>query len=386
MATRRSLNIFFAVILTLVVTAACFSANGPSSNTDAQEITTQVAATVETTTVNDTTTPDRAAEETTEVNDSIAVQVIEEIATIERYRMEVTVKSEVANRATEVRVEGAYIKEPPTEEITMQIAENGETQTFTTLLVDGLRYMRSGEMVVQTIDARMNLQELTLIQPGDATMLDQRFEQLGEEFVNGRETIHYRGGPDAVPTGGTTGDTFDVTGIDSARIDLWIDRAENFIVAMEVGVNGFDEEPDAQMQLRFDYVDINSPDIVIEAPSDAMNLSDGQPDSTDELNAADAPEPRNALGKLLGFDLLLATGSQITLANEQIVQVSTIYTVEEATNLFQAQLPAHGYSLLSLLTPQAGENVLMFQKGVQTATIQITATDGGSDWSVVVSP
>ncbi|MEZ4736262.1 MAG: hypothetical protein R3E79_54955 [Caldilineaceae bacterium] len=214
--------------------------------------------------------------------------------------------------------------------------------------------------------------------------------------MHGRATIHYQGGPEAVPTGGTDGDTFDVTGIASAGIDLWVDQAEQFIVAMEVKVTGFDEEPDAHMAMRIEYFDFNSPDIVITAPADALSMAGGMAGSADagdkasggETTSTEAsgPEPRNALGKLLGFDLLLATGSEITLASNQIVQVATIYTVEEAAKLFQAQLPANGYSLMSSLTPQAGEHVLMFQKEAQIATIQITATAKGSDWNVVMAP
>jgi hypothetical protein len=245
-------------------------------------------------------------------------------------------------------------------------------------------------MVVQTADAQMNLQELTLIQPRDVAGLDGRFAIVGEESVNGRATIHYQGGPEAVPTGGTAGDTFDVTALESASIDLWIDQVENFIVAMEVTVAGFDEEPDALMQMRFDYADFNSPDILIEAPVDAMAMPGGMAAGADTGSPStaeeDTPEPRNALGKLLGFDLLIATGSEITLVSDQIVQVSSIYTLDEAVNLFQVQLPANGYTFMNLITPQAGESVVMFQKGLQIATIQITETAKGSDWSVIMAP
>lgn len=374
-------------LLVLTMTAACFGSNRPTP-TAVAPTPTSAAVQPSTAATDNTTVTHTAAPET--------IGIIEEVTSIERYRMRITVVNEVSNRAANVQVDAAYIKAPPAEEITMQIDENGETQTVTMLLVDGLRYMRSGEMVVQTADAQMNLQELTLIQPRDATQLGNHFTVVGEETVHGRATIHYQGGPEAVPTGGTDGDTFDVTGIASAGIDLWVDQAEQFIVAMEVKVTGFDEEPDAHMAMRIEYFDFNSPDIVITAPADALSMAGGMAGSADagdkasggETTSTEAsgPEPRNALGKLLGFDLLLATGSEITLASNQIVQVATIYTVEEAAKLFQAQLPANGYSLMSSLTPQAGEHVLMFQKEAQIATIQITATAKGSDWNVVMAP
>jgi len=387
MTLEKCIKYCFFLLLVLSMTAACFAGNRPTPTAVAPDPNSAPAQPPTAATDNTTVTLNAAPGE---------IGIIEEVTSIERYRMRITVVNEVPNRTANIQIDAAYIKEPPAEEITMQIDENGETQTVTMMLVDGLRYMRSGEMVVQTADARMNLQELTLIQPRDATQLSNHFVVVGEETVHGRATIHYQGGPEAVPTGGTAGDTFDVTGIESAGIDLWVDQAENFIVAMAVKVAGFAEEPAARMEMRFEYFDFNSPDIIITAPADALSMSGGMPGSADAgdkgtgdvVSPADnsGPEPRNALGKLLGFDLLLATGSEITLASNQIVQVSSVYTVDEAANLFQTQLPANGYSLMSSLTPQAGEHVLMFQKGAQITTVQLTATDKGSDWSVVMAP
>lgn len=375
-AAGRSRLVLTLFLLAITITA-CFSRAAPTPT--AAPNTDQPAAAPPTAT---TSTTNNTRHQNDNGADWGDVQVIEEIADIERYRMRITMVSEAPNRNTDIQVDAAYIKDPPAEEITMQIDDNGEAQTITIVLVDGLRYMRSGDMVVQTTDAHMNLQELTLIQPRDVTTLGNRFTLVGEEMVNERATRHYQGGPDAVPTGGTTGDTFDVTGIDSARIDLWVDQVENFIVAMAIEVTGVGNEPQAHMELHFDYFDFNSPEIMISVPTGAQPADEtGNAEST----ATDA-QPRNALGEILGFDLLLATGSEITLASNQIVQVSSIYTLDEAVNLFQTQLPANGYTLMNTITPQAGERVLMFQKGTQITTIQLTATDRGSDWSVVMAP
>lgn len=385
-----------ALMLVVIVTTACFSRNRPdtsAADTVAEPPPTATSTSAPVTSAVDTLEKSEVEDANQESNGTAVIgdiQIVEEIASIDRYRMKITMKSEIPNRNANIQVDAAYSKDPLAEEITMRVDENGETQTVTMLLVDGLRYMRSGEMVVQTADARMNLQELTLIQPRDAAPLGSRFTQIAEETINGRETILYRGGPDAVPTGGTAGDTFDVTAVESASIDLWIDKAEQFIVAMAVTIDGFDDEPTAHMEMRFDYYDFNSPDIVIEAPDDAIstgvNAGDDSSNSSTMEGSDNASEPRNALGKLLGYDFLLATGSEITLASNQIVQVSTIYTLDEAVNLFQVQLPANGYTFMSAVTPQQGESVLMFQKGMQVATIQITATEQGSEWNVVVAP
>lgn len=402
MYNSRGVRFAGALVLFVALATGCFSrgdsrAVPPPPTDQAQPIT---AATDEPTAAPPSAESNAETTETTETTVLTTEQlaIIEDVPSIDRYRMRLTMSSEIPDRNTYVEVEAAYIKEPPTEEIVMQVEERGETQIITTYLVDGLRYMRSGDMVVQTADARMNLNELTLIQPRDATLLDDRFAVVGEETLNGRETIHYQGGPEAVPTGSTAGDSFDVTSLASARIDLWVDQAEQFIVAMEVNAENT-EGAGEQIRMRFEYYDFNSPEIVIEAPEGAAAMPGGMPGGEDNGDtsgeaettapagdAAAAAEPRNALGQLLGFDLLVATGSEITAVSDQIVQVASVYTVDEAVGLFQANLPANGYTFLNLVEPQAGESVLMFQKGMQIATIQITETDNGSDWNVVMAP
>lgn len=405
MITPRGIRLAGALLLLAVLTIGCFS-RGDSKAVPpppTEQAAPATATTNESTAAEADSEADSGTAETTALSAMAQLAIIEDVPSIARYRMRLTMGSEIPDRNTFVEVEAAYIKEPPTEEIVMQVEERGETQTITTYLVDGLRYMRSGDMVVQTADARMNLNELTLIQPRDATVLDDRFSVVGEETLNGRETTHYQGGPDAVPTGSTAGDSFDLTSLASARIDLWVDQAEQFIVAMEVNAEITEGSPGEQIHMRFEYYDFNSPEIVIEAPDDAMAVPGGMPgemsgaedqgepadESATTAPAADTaapPEPRNALGKLLGFDLLVATGSEINAVSDQIVQVASVYTVDEAVGLFQATLPANGYTFLNLVEPQAGESVLMFQKGMQVATIQITEADSGSDWTVVMAP
>ncbi len=382
------------VMLTLVLTiaTACFSRGNPATPLD--DSATEEANLPATVESMPTTLPATATTAMTSAMTSIEsiemggidATVIENVESIERYRMRVTYTSQGTGRDSETVIEAAYSKEPPAESITVTFAENDQQETIAMVLVDGVRYIKAGEVFVQTPDAAMSLQELTLIQPQDVD-LSSEFTRIGEEEINGRSTLHYQGGPGAVPTGGTAGDTFDVTGIASATIDLWIDQAEKFIVAMAVQVDGLDEAPDALFQMRFDYFDFNSPEIVIAVPEDALAMQGDMPETaTDDSPAVDVATPRNDLGKLLGFDLPVATGSQITAVTNQLVQVNSIYTLDEAVNLFQLLLPANGYTLLNAITPQADERVLMFQKGAQVATIQIKVTAQGSDWDVVVAP
>ncbi len=197
---------------------------------------------------------------------------IEENGQIERYRMRITVNSEgSAQRPHHVTVEGLYIVEPPAEELTVNYEEDGTVNSITMTTIDELHYMQQGDIVVQTPDAAVNVQELMLVAPQDATDLANSFTLIGEEEINGRTTLHYQGDPKALHTDGA----IDLSLLDTAAVDVWVDTTENFIVAMELRAFGLDGNPDGTYEARLDYFDFNNADITIVAP-ELTNLTPEQ--------------------------------------------------------------------------------------------------------------
>ncbi len=190
-------------------------------------------------------------------------ETIEADGQIERYRMRITVNSEgSAQRPQHITVEGRYIVKPPAEALTVQYDESSSDTTITMTTVDGLHYMQQGDIVVQTPDAAVNVQELMLVAPENATDLANSFTLIGEEEANGRTTLHYQGDPKALHTDGT----IDLSLLDTATVDVWVDTTENFIVAMELRAFGLDGNPDGTYEARLDYFDFNNADITIAAP------------------------------------------------------------------------------------------------------------------------
>jgi len=188
---------------------------------------------------------------------------IEENGQIERYRMRLTVRSEGSEqRPAHATVEGRYTVNPPAEELTVTYEMNGATESITMTTIDGIHYMQQGEIVVQTPDAAVNIQELMLIAPQDTTELANSFTLIGEEESNGRTTLHYQGDPKALHTDGT----IDLSQLDTAAVDVWVDTTENFIVAIELRAYGLDGNPDGLYEARLDYFDFNASDIIINAP------------------------------------------------------------------------------------------------------------------------
>lgn len=188
---------------------------------------------------------------------------IDEISSIERYRMRMTLSSKGSSRWPEfITSEGAYVVEPPAEEFTIIFDEGDTSQRITMTAIGDTYYLQDGEIAIQTASPGLELAQMTIIDPKEATTLANNFVQLEEEPLNDRTTVHYQGDPKLLPV--AEQGNFDL--FDTATIDLWIDKEENFIVAMALRAYGIDGDPNAIYEMRIDYFDFNNSDIVVNAP------------------------------------------------------------------------------------------------------------------------
>jgi len=205
-----------------------------------------------------------------------AITTAEEASSIQSFRMRISMQSDSARGANDVLIEGEFTKEPAAERLVMQIRQ-GESQmeAVETIRIGDTRYVQAQGMWIQAPEAAPNIDELTIITPEDVTGILERMERVGEEVVNDRQTVHYRGDNRAFPVVSSGSDTFDASQVEMAQLDLWVDQAENFITRMTVTASG-DVTADGgteemQFALQFDYYDINA-DISIETPENAMDM------------------------------------------------------------------------------------------------------------------
>ena len=144
----------------------------------------------------------------------------------------------------------------------MQFANGDQTQSMEMVVVDGLRYLKSGGQV-QTPDVIMRTEEMTLITLDDVAMIEA-MTYVGVETVNGREADHYRGAQDIIPVFGTEGDTLDVSEVEFAQLDMWVDRSEQVVVKFLLEASDSAGETPVRMSVMTEYSDFNQ-DFVIEA-------------------------------------------------------------------------------------------------------------------------
>jgi hypothetical protein len=300
-------------------------------------------------------------------------QTVENVAAINSYRLRISTSSESARGVDEVLIEGAYVKEPAAEQLVIDFQQGGQTQRMEMIVVDGVRYMHTGDIWMQTPEAMINLDELTLITPEDVAGLLERMERVGVETLNNREAVHYRGGQDLIPVVGTESDTLDVSQVEFAQLDLWIDQIENVVSRLALEARDNSAEQQFTASVVFEYYDFNA-NIVIDAPSTAAGAPAGVVESAPAVAA-----PTTELGQLVGFNLLLPTGSNIeTIVSGSVLVATTPYTFEEAENFIEQALQNNGYTLATKVGPLDNQIVYMFQKGAKLVNITVSIEgDGG---------
>jgi hypothetical protein len=199
-------------------------------------------------------TPTAEASASTASSPQTTASTVEEVPEILSYRLRVLVSNNGPRGTDMVQINGAYIKEPPTEQIEFDFQQGEQSQRMATMLVDGTRYMNIGDRWMQSPDAIMNIAELTLLTPQNVAGLLGQMELVGLESVNALSAYHYQGSKEIIPVVGTEGDTLDVSRIESAQLDLWVDEIYNAIVRLTLEASN--SEPSITATLTYDYIDL----------------------------------------------------------------------------------------------------------------------------------
>lgn len=306
------------------------------------------------------------------------VRAAEDIPEINSYRTHITIHSQTERGEDFVEIEGAYVKEPRAEQLTVNFQQGDETQQIAMLYVDGIRYLSMGDTWMQAPERTFSdVSELTLLTPQNISGIVDQMDVIGTETVNGLVATHYRGSKDIIPVVGTEGDTLDVSRVESAQIDIWVD--ETYYAIIKVTLEASNTEPPMTSTLSFDYTDLNS-DIPIEAP-ETLPVSDTPLAEGDFV-------PRNELGALLGFNLLFPTGSTVeTVVGTNLYVVVGPYSLDEATNMIELNMEANGYSQTSKNEAPSGEVIYIFQRDEKLVSISLSdAGDGTTRFQFATGP
>jgi hypothetical protein len=283
---------------------------------------------------------------------------------INSYRVRIVTLSESTRGADQVEIDGAFVKQPQAEELKLRF--RGGEQTMAMITVNGMRYIQAGDQWLQTSENTFSLDELTLITPEDVAGLLARMTRVGIEEVNGFQAFHYHGGKEMIPVVGEPGDSLDVRQLAFAELNLWVDSVTNVVTRLTLHANGEEDGDAVSFEVLFDYYDFNAI-IDVQAPATA-GATAVPPDA--------AALPDDALSQLLGFRLMVPTGSEIVSAiNPTLVTVLTPFTVAEAQRMIEQTLPANSYTLTSKAEYVPSQATYLFQQGAKV--IHVTISDGG---------
>jgi hypothetical protein len=292
---------------------------------------------------------------------------VEASQAIQSYRFRISTRSENARGQNVVEIEGAVIKDPPAEQMVATFQQGERTQEIEMLLVGGIRYLRTDDTWMQTPDTTLNFDELTVITPRAAVGLWAQMERGARETVADRTAIRYRGGKELIPVMGDPGDQMDVSQLEFAQLDLWIDEAENVITKLVLEASDSETENPAQVMVVFEYYGFNG-DIVIEPPLAT---------STGITAETVATEPaRTELGQLVGFNLIVPTGTTVEgIVGANMLVATTSYTFDEAQRFVEQSMVSNGYTIVTKVGPANDQIVYLFQNGARVLNVTIIPAD-----------
>jgi hypothetical protein len=207
----------------------------------------------------------------------VEAQSILDVASIDsfRIRLNFTMEGEAyPESAMNGTIEGEFTTEPRANHLVIQAEGQAElTGTFEIIQIDDQIYLKAaGQWIQAPAGTAPQLEDYYLF--GDELEAQETLTGLtrvGEETVNGRQTVHYRGTQAFLTANEVSGAAFDVDNAETAQYDVWIDQAEGFPVKQTVlfdgpGVNPEAPEATGRIEYVLEYDDFNAEDITIEAP------------------------------------------------------------------------------------------------------------------------
>lgn len=206
----------------------------------------------------------------------VKAQSVLDVESIDSFRISLSFRMEgeaFSENQASGTIEGAFTRKPRAHHLVIQVeGEEEQPGEFEIIQIEDQIYLQvAGQWMEAPAGAAPQLEDYYLF--GDELKAEETIaglERVGEETVNGRQTIHYRGDRAFLTTNEVGGGEFDVENAETAQYDVWIDKAEGFPVKQTVvfegaGVNPQNPEASGRVEYVLEYYDFNA-DITIEAP------------------------------------------------------------------------------------------------------------------------
>jgi len=280
---------------------------------------------------------------------------VEQVASIETYRMRVEVLTEGEPTA---QIEVAHVKTPLAEDDQVTLYQNGEPIQMNVRFVNDVLYINNGEK--WAVISTFNLAELTVVTPAGLAAAAPAMTLVGEEEMSGRKTLHLQGDKTVIPDIQAGSDSLSVKGADAAQLDLWLDAEERFIVKLlfSVTIEG------KTFTTEFLYYDFNAP-IVVEVPT-----------NVEAVNAPPTPTPAEIVA-LLGFDFPIPEGSQLSVVARTANILTPMSVAEARVHLEEAMTDAGFVQVGDPVERAKDEFFYTFQRDERTVTANVFSVVAG---------
>ena len=279
---------------------------------------------------------------------------VEQVESIDTYRMHVEVTSDGQRT---LLVEVNHVKNPLAEDDQVTIYQDGNPTSANVRYVGDTLYLNNGAK--WTVISQFNLAEMTIVTPADMAKAAPLLRVVGQEEVSGRNTVHLQGDKESIPDIQYGADVLDVKIAEDARLDIWLDVEERFLVKMlfSLTMNG------KTFTTEFLYYDFNAP-IVVEIPTDV------------EAVAPPTPMPGEVLA-LLGFDFPIPAGAQFSVVG-RTANIQTNFSLDESRTYLEESMAAAGFTQMGDPVERAKDEFsYIFQQDDRIITANIFSVMAG---------
>jgi len=270
-----------------------------------------------------------------------------------------------------IEMDGVFGKEPERYHVRVSVTEKDrDPVSIEALLADGQLFSKFTTNWVAV--EKFNLDELIVFTPEHLLGIEAKLTEVGVEDYQGREVVHLRGGKEDLPVVVSGSDSIDFSRMESAVLDLWVDRDERFIARVHIAARAMERGVLQPFDVTYEYSGFNEP-VTVKKPVDAVVPQNVAPPAPTQADATRA----------LGFEFTIPGGGRVINIVGATVSMITAMPLDDARTYSERTMRAAGFTPGEEVERYPGEFYTDYTKGERTVGVLVfQVTDSGATITV----
>jgi hypothetical protein len=314
------------------------------------------------------------------------------LSILDSYRYQFTVEIAESDGETSMTANGAFIKEPLTEQLVLKTVDSkGTIEVVQLVHVHDITYLynqaQDGWVAMpftNTTSGKLDLINLVL-EESAKLLREEIFDRVSaHETVAGIDCSHYHTDARYVPTEFWRSPLR----VEGGDVDVWVDNDRGYIVRLLISAKGVDQtgRPSSR-EFKLALSDVNQPLQITPPPEDeivqlippAAPASTAFPDQPEGI-AETLPKPEDAT-QLRG---ITRAQTQALVKGTDFTFYRTKLSIEQAAQFFASAYPQAGWEAWKKLYPSEQMALLLFTQETMTANVMLSKIETEHGCIVIV--